>query len=163
MALVVVTVAGALLLAGCTQQSGDPSKQVSTWMSQSGDGAAIGQVEVDSRNVDLAFRDHNTSSAIKTVCALLSTDALTAIGNLPSPDTSLTDDLNNAFEDASAAAKDCYNGATGNASLLRRSAKERTELVGLVSIAVDRIRAITGHEPSTSTTLAPNVSGDPFG
>jgi hypothetical protein len=158
-----VTLAATVLLAGCTAQSGDPSKQVSTWMSQSGDGTLIGQVEVDSRNVDLALKDHNTSSAVKTVCALLSTDALTGIGNLPSPDTALTNDLNSAFEDASAAGKDCYDGATGSDSLLQRSARERTRLVPLLDAAVDRVEAVTGHVPSTSTTLAPNSCDDPFG
>jgi hypothetical protein len=52
------------------------------------------------------------------VCALLTTDAQTAIGNLPTPDTTLTDDLNNAYEEAAAAGNDCYNGSTGVASLL---------------------------------------------
>ncbi len=132
-------------------------------MSSSGDGALIGQVEVDSRNIDLTLRDHDPSSAVKAACALLSTDALTAIGNLPSPDTTLTDDLNSAFEIGSAAGKDCYSGSGGNASLLRRSAKERTQLVGLLGIATSRFADITGHPPSTSTTEAPNVSPDPFG
>ncbi len=132
-------------------------------MSSSGDGAAIGQVQVDAKNIDLALRDHNPASAVKTVCALLTTDALTAIGNLPSPDQPLTDDLNRAFEVGSAAGKDCYAGATGNASLLHRSAAERTRLVALVAVAVHRVTALTGHVPSTSTTQAANEPLDPFG
>jgi hypothetical protein len=161
--LVGVVVVGALLLAGCTDQTGDPAKQVSSWMSSSNTGTAIGQVEVDSQNVDLALRKHDPSSQLKTVCALLSTDALTAIGNLPSPDSTLTDDLNTAFEDAAAAGSSCYDGASGKATLLRRSARDRTKLVPLLDAAVDRVQAVTGHVPSTSTTLAPNGCDDPFG
>ena len=101
-------------------------------------------------------------SEVKTVCALLTTDAQTAIGNLPSPDTTLTDDLNTAFEDAAAAGNDCYNGASGG-KLLRRSATERTKLVPLLAVAVDRVATITGHTPSTSTTMASDAGDDPFG
>jgi hypothetical protein len=163
--LVGVTIAGALMLGGCgagVQAGGSPS-QVSSWMTQSGEGASIGQVQADAKNVDLTLSDHNSSGAVKTVCALLSNDALTAIGNLPSPDSTLTNDLNTAFEDGAAAGKSCYEGAAGNASLLRRSATQRAKLAGLVTVAVDRVEAITGHSPSTSTTLAPDTSDDPFG
>ena len=98
-ALVVLSLLGA----GCTvDRSAPTATQVSDWMTTSGDGAAIGQVEVDSRNVDLALSRHDPSAAIRTVCALLTTDAQTAIGNLPTPDSQLTDDLNQAYEDAAA-------------------------------------------------------------
>ena len=42
-------------------------------------------VEVDSRNVDLALAHHDPTAAVSTVCALLTNDAATAIGNLPDP------------------------------------------------------------------------------
>lgn len=159
--VVTVIAMGTLVLAGCAQ-TGPPSTLLNGWISTSGGGAAIGQVEVDSRNIDLAISDHDPSSQLKTVCALLTTDAQTAIGNLPTPDTTLTDDLNNAYEEAAAAGNDCYNGATGSAALLRRSAAERAKLVPMLNTALERIGTITGHTPSTSTTLAPNDSGDPF-
>jgi hypothetical protein len=158
-----VIVVGSLLIAGCTlDPSGPPASQLNGWLTTSGGGAAIGQVEVDSANVGLALDRHDPPSAIKTVCALLTTDAQTAIGNLPTPDTTLTDDLNNAYEDAAAAGNDCYNGATGGTSLLARSAKERARIVPMLDTAVARMETITGHVPSTSTTLAPGGSNDPF-
>ena len=83
-------------------------------MSDGAGGSGIGTVEVDSKNVDLALSKHNKPAAIKEVCALLSNDAQTAIGNLPTPDQQLTDDLNTAYEDATAAGDDCFNGAGGN-------------------------------------------------
>ncbi len=161
----VVTLLGALLLVGCAGPGAPahPAKAVSSWMTGPGGGSAIGQVEADGRNVDLVLDRHDPSSAVRTACALLTNDALTAIGNLPTPDLTLTDDLNNAFTVASAAGKDCYNGASGDASLLRRSATERAKLVSLLAVAVDRVEAITGHAPSTSTTEAANAPVDPFG
>jgi len=156
-------VVGSLIIAGCTlDPSGPPASQLNGWLTTSGGGAAIGQVEVDSANIGLALDRHDPPSAIKTVCALLTTDAQTAIGNLPTPDTTLTDDLNNAYEDAAAAGNDCYNGSTGVSSLLARSAKERSRIMPMLDAAVARMDAITGHVPSTSTTLAPGGSNDPF-
>lgn len=156
-----LVVVGALLLGGCAQ-SGPPATLLNGWMSTSGGGAAIGQVEVDSRNIDQALSNHDPAAAIRTVCALLTTDAQTAIGNLPTPDTTLTDDLNNAYEDAATAGNDCYNGSAGTGSLLRQSAAARAKLVPMLDTAVARIDTITGHTPSTSTTLAPDASPDPF-
>jgi ABC-type transporter Mla subunit MlaD len=118
---------------------------------------------VDSRNVDLAFDRHQSAAAIREVCALLTNDAQTAVGNLPTPDTRLTDALNTAYEDAAAAGDDCYRGADGVRALLRRSASERRRLEPLLAAALDRIRSVTGHTPSTSTTLPSGADGDPFG
>jgi hypothetical protein len=118
---------------------------------------------VDSRNIDQALAHHNSSATLKTVCALMTTDAQTAIGNLPTPDTELTDDLNTAYEDAAAAGNDCYSGSGGDQSLLNKSAAERAKLGPLLAAAISRIVSITGHTPSTSTTLATGDGNDPFG
>jgi hypothetical protein len=161
--VVVALLLSSLLVTGCAiDRSGPTATQVSDWMTTSGGGAAIGQVEVDGRNVDLAIARHDPASAIRTVCALLTNDAQTAIGNLPTPDSQLTDDLNQAYEDAAGAGTDCYNGASGGA-LLRRSASERAKLVPLLTTAIDRVVATTGHTPSTSTTQPSDAGVDPFG
>jgi hypothetical protein len=157
---------GALALAlvaatfsGCAgrEQSGPPAARVSTWVSGASGGAAIGTLEVDSRNIDLALSHHDPAAAIKTVCALLTNDAETAIGNLPTPDAQLTNDLNAAYEDAAAAGDDCYKGS------LRQSSAERAKLAPLLATAIQRIEAITGHPPSTSTTQPAAGNSDPFG
>ncbi len=159
----VTLLVSSLLVAGCTMdQSGPVATQVSDWMTTSAAGAAIGQVEVDSRNVGLALSRHDPASDIRTVCALLTTDAQTAIGNLPTPDSQLTNDLNQAYEEAASAGTDCYNGASGGA-LLRRSASERAKLVPLLNTAIDRVVVTTGRTPSTSTTQPSDADGDPFG
>ena len=155
----------ALLLAGCSGQeaSGTPAARVTTWVQGAGGGAAIGTVEVDSRNIDQALAHHDRPAAIRSVCALLTNDAETAIGNLPTPDTTLTDALNAAFEEAAAAGDDCYQGAAGDARLLRRSASERVRLLPMLEAAVERITAVTGHTPTTETTAPQSGSEDPFG
>jgi hypothetical protein len=131
-------------------------------MTSTNTGTAIGQVEADDRNVDLALSKHDPPSQLKTVCALVTNDALTAIGNLPSPDTTLTDELNNAFEDAAAAGNACYQGASGNKRELAASARQRAKFLTLAQAVVEQYRALTGQTPSTTTTLAPPVSPDPF-
>ncbi len=155
---------GIAVLAGCAgpEESGPASARVSAWVSGSGGGAAIGTLRVDSANIDHAVAQHQSTAAIKTVCALLTNDAETAIGNLPTPDSRLTNELNTAYEKAAAAGDDCYQGAEGTASLLRRSATERAQLVPLLTTAVHRIQSITGHTPSTSTTQPDGSCDDPF-
>ena len=159
----VLTAASAL--AGCAgpDQSGPPAARVSAWVSGAGGGSAVGTLEVDSRNIDLALSRHDPAAAIKTVCALLSNDAHIAIGNLPTPDQQLTDDLNRAYEDAAAAGDDCYQGSSGTAPRLSRSADERSRLMPLLATALERVAAITGRTPSTSTTHPAPGQNDPFG
>ncbi len=162
---VVALVIGIVTLTGCAgqEQSGDASARVSTWVSGAAGGAAIGTLKADAANVDHVLAQHEAPSAIKTVSALLTNDAETAIGNLPTPDGQLTTDLNTAYEKAAAAGDDCYAGAAGNAGLLRRSAAERAALLPLLATAVDRIQTVTGHTPSTSTTAPSGGCSDPFG
>jgi len=151
---------GGTVLGGCAE-GGTTAQQVTSWVNDQGGGSSIGNVEVDSRNVDLAFQKHNSPSAIREVCDLLSNDAQAGVGNLPSPDQELTDDLDNAFIDATAAGDDCYKGAGGNAVLLARSTSERARLATLFGLADQRIEAITGRTPTTETTTPPD-DGDPF-
>lgn len=163
LALLVVTVAGAGMLGGCAgqEQSGPPAARVAAWVSGGGGGASIGTLRVDAANVEQALARHDAPAAVKEVCALLTTDAEAANGNLPTPDTVLTDELDTAYEDAASAGNDCYAGAGGNAALLARSARERARLASELDTAVGRITLVTGQAPSTSTTR-PADAGDPF-
>jgi hypothetical protein len=160
----VVVVLGACGLAACAgpEESGPTSARVSAWVSSADGGAAIGALKVDSANIGHALAQHQSAAAIKTVCALLTNDAETAIGNLPTPDSRLTDELNAAYEKAAAAGDDCYKAAAGTPSLYRRSATERAALVPLLTTALDRIGSLTGHTPSTSTTSPDAACPDPF-
>ncbi len=163
-----LAVAGCLLLAGCAgqEQSGTPAHRVATWVSGSGAGASIGTVEADIRNVDLVLERHDPAGAVRSVCALLASDAANANGNLPTPDQTLSDELSKAYGTAYDAGNDCYDGAGGGAAAgrLTTSATLRTRAVAQLALAIARIAAVTGKVPSTTTTTAPPGSNvDPFG
>jgi len=162
--LSVALVVGAVALGGCAgqEQSGDPAQRVTTWVDQGGGGSSVGNLEVDTKNVDLALSQHNKPAAIREVCDLLSNDAQTGVGNLPTPDDQLTNDLNNAYVDATNAGDDCYNGAGSNAALMAKSATERVRLSALLKIAVQRMETVMGRTPTTDTTVPPTGGGDPF-
>jgi hypothetical protein len=162
--VLVAALSGSAVLAGCAgqEQSGPPAARVATWVSGAGAGASIDTLRVDAANVGQALARHDAPAAVKTVCALLTTDAGTALGNLPTPDTVLTNELNTAYGEAAAAGDDCYAGAGGPQKLLARSAHERARLASLLDTAVGRITTLIGHPPSTSTTTPADV-GDPFG
>ncbi len=157
-----MAVLAAATLAGCAgqEQSGTPAQRVTTWI-DGGGGSGIGNVEVASRNVDLAIEKHNSAAAVREVCALLSNEAQTSIGNLPTPDEQLTNELDAAYTVATDAGDDCYNGASGDPRLLARSATERARLAGMLAAAVSHVESVTGNTPTTATT-APQGGGDPF-
>jgi hypothetical protein len=165
MALGAATLALPVLLSACAgaEQSGTPAHRVSTWVSGAGAGPAIGAVQADIASVDKVLANHSSSGVIRTVCALLANDASAGNNNLPTPDAQLTTALENGYQVEYSAGNDCYSGASGNATLLRRSANERRQGAADLVKAVQRITAVTGHVPSTTTTTSPSGnSGDPF-
>lgn len=165
MAVVVVTVAVPLLLAACAgaEMSGTPAHRISTWVSGAGAGPAIGAIEADNAAIDRALAAHSPAGIIRTACALLSNDASAGNSNLPTPDDQLTTALENAYQVEYSAGNNCYSGAGGNASLLRRSADERRQGAADLAQAVRRITAVTGQVPSTTTTTSPDGGdNDPF-
>lgn len=160
-----LVVAGALLLSACAGAglSGTPSQRVTSWLSASDNGASIGAVTDDIHAVDAGLAQHQPAGAIRTLCAVLTTDAQSGNSVLPTPDTQLTNDLSDAYNDAYAAGNDCYSGAGGNAALLAKSATLRRETLAELQAAVARVTAITGAVPSTTTTtLPPGTGDDPF-
>jgi hypothetical protein len=163
-ALAVAVAIGSMVLTGCAaqEQSGNPAHQLTAWVNGAGAGGSIGTVEVDIKNVDLAFRQHDPAGEIRSVCGLLVDDAGTANGNLPTPDQQLSDDLSAAYGTAYDAGTDCYNGANGDQKLLATSASLRVKAQSQMTTALDRITAVTGKVPSTTTTTAP-ANVDPFG
>ncbi len=96
-----------LAVAGCgTGYSGSKANQVSQWASQY---SVISNDQLVSSDV-AAIRASVRAGKLKDVtsnCAGLAVDAGTAYGNLPTPDVTLTDELNNAYEDFASAAGQC--------------------------------------------------------
>ena len=165
-ALAVVASVGCLVLAGCAgqEQAGSPAHQVATWVSGAGAGSSIGSVDADLRNVDRILQRHDPAGEVRSVCAILASDAAAGNGNLPSPDQTLSLDLSKAYATAYDAGNDCYAGAGGDGKQLARSATLRARAEAQLTAAVARITAVTGRPPSTTTTTAPPGSNsDPFG
>lgn len=159
-----VAIAGPLVLSACAgaEQSGTPAQRVSTWVSGAGAGPSIGAIESDNAVIEKALATHRAAGVIRTACSLLASDATAGNSNLPSPDTQLTTVLENAYQVEYSAGNNCYSGAAGNASLLRRSADERRQGAADLAQAVQRIAAVTGKVPSTTTTTSPGGNDDPF-
>jgi len=125
-----------LLLAACgsTYSGSTLAQQVMSWAKSTGFSADVSTVQGDIRLVDsLSSGSQSAGSqsagsqakAIKTACAVLVQDTLTANGYLPTPDQTLTNLLSTAYSKAGAAGHDCYSGAGHENDPLSRSATER--------------------------------------
>jgi len=126
MALVVPCVA-----AGCTGYSGTKANQVSQWASQY---AVIANDQLVVNDV-VAIRASVRAAQLKDVtsnCAGLAVDTGTAYGNLPTPDTTLTAELNVAYEGFASAAGDCAAaGSLSSSKITAALTKVKTALVSL--------------------------------
>lgn len=152
------------LLTACAgaEQSGTPAHRVSTWVDGAGAGSAIGAIVADNATIARALAIGSSAGVLRTACALLANDASAGNSTLPSPDDRLTTALENAYQVEYSAGNNCYSGAGGNATLLRRSANERRQGAADLAQAVRRITIVTGQAPSTTTTTSPAGGGDPF-
>jgi hypothetical protein len=136
-----VAVLGLVLAAcGSTYSGRTLSAQVTSWAKTAGFSASVSELQGDLRQVD-AVADH--PAAMSTYCTVLVTDALTANGNLPTPDQTLTNLLSTAYSVAGDAGHDCASGAGSGSKLLTRSAAERsTARMDLIK-ALARFDAVT--------------------
>jgi len=165
---VLAMLAGTVLVgssvAGCSgpDQHGSAQQRVDAWVSSSDVGETIGTLQGDDSAITKGVAVHLTPNALHAVCAGLETDASDADGNLPAPDSQITDDLSSAYHDEVAAAGDCFTGASGNAALLDRSSVERGHALALMSAAFARIIQVTGMVPSTTTTTSAGGESDAF-
>jgi len=102
-----VVLAGTVL-AACTGYSGTLAHQVDEWASGASLTTNDGYVTSDISSIAVGIKQHQLT-ATHTACDGLGSDAGTADGELPTPDTRLTDDLNDAYLDFTKAAQDCSN------------------------------------------------------
>jgi hypothetical protein len=109
LAVVLVAFVAIGTLAGCTPGSGytgSPAQQVSEWASvatvSSNDELVVEDIVAIRRSVKAGLIKYLTSN-----CAGLVSDAGTAYGNLPTPDNTLTNELNVAYEDFANAGSSC--------------------------------------------------------
>ena len=100
-------VAGAVL-AACGGATGTVAQQVQSWATSTGWSATVSQLRGDLSR--LSVIDSDSPAARRTVCDVLTTDALDANQQLPTPDNTFTSLLSHAYEDAATAGRACFSG-----------------------------------------------------
>ncbi|MGA3353172.1 MAG: hypothetical protein ABSD85_08320 [Acidimicrobiales bacterium] len=97
--------------AGCTGYSGTVANQVGQWASQytviSNDRTVVSDIDA----IKLSLRAGRLKD-LTSNCAGLVDDAGTAYGNLPTPDNTLTNELNTAYEDFANAGSSCASASS---------------------------------------------------
>jgi hypothetical protein len=120
------------IVAGCgTGYSGTKANQVAQWASQYSV-VSNDQLVVDDASAVKASVRAGKLKDVTSNCAGLAVDAGTAYGNLPTPDATLTDELNTAYEDFAGAGGQCAAAASLGSGKI--SAALVTIAAGLVSL-----------------------------
>jgi hypothetical protein len=83
---------------------------------------------------------------------------------LPSPDPQVTELLTQAYGLEGTAGNECYDAGSTNKQLLGASARHAIKAEALYNEALQRIRALDGHVPVTTTTAGNSgTTGGIFG
>ncbi len=162
--LVVVVAVGivAFVSYGHGAASGTAAQRLQSWVSSTQLGQDIGTLQGDGSNVARALREHKGSTAVRTVCAAMANDAQTFNDQLPSPDAPVTQLLARAYGLDYDAAEACYKAGATNRSLLAQASGDRKKATVLFTEVLRRVRAVTGHSLSTTTTTVPDLTGTSF-
>ena len=102
----VALLVAAAVLAGCASYSGTAAQKVQQWVSQNSFVANHDQLVSDITLVDKAVKG-GSAKVVRTICGGLASDAGTAYTTLPTPDPTLTNDLNDADTTLATAATSC--------------------------------------------------------
>jgi hypothetical protein len=150
--LLVLSLASALVLSACAgaDQEGSPAHRMSVWVSGTSFGTDIGTLVAD--NARIAKVAPNGSGALHAACSTMINDAEMANSSLPAPDTTVTDLLTQAYGLEGTAGNDCYNSGATNKKLLTESERAGIKADALYDEVIQRIRAIDGQAPVTTTT-----------
>jgi hypothetical protein len=150
-ALLALLPVSALALTSCAgaDQEGSSAHRMSVWVDGTGFGADIGTLVAD--NARIAKVAPNGSGALHAACSTMINDAEMANSSLPSPDPTVTDLLTQAYGLEGTTGNDCYEGAS-NPKLLTQAERDGIKADALYQEAVQRIRAIDGKAPVTTTT-----------
>jgi hypothetical protein len=103
---IAIGLVGVAFLAGCSQYSGTQAHKVQEWASQASFSANNNQVVSDVLLVRKADAQ-GTGLQFLTDCGGMASDVGTAYEQLPAPDQTLTNDLNNAYTLIGNAAQAC--------------------------------------------------------
>jgi hypothetical protein len=164
LASLALTTAAAVTLTSCAgeDQMGSPAHRMSVWVSGTNLGEDIGTLVAD--NARIAKVVPNGTGAVHAACGSLVTDAEMANTELPSPDPDVTDLLTRAYGLEGTVGNQCYDAGSTNKALLAKSARNAIKAEALYNEALQRIGAIDGKVPVTTTTAGNSgTTGGIFG
>lgn len=158
-ALLALLVASALTLTSCAgaDQQGSAAHRMSVWVSGTSFGEDIGTLVADNARVPKDVS--NGTGAVHAACGTLVSDAEQANGELPAPDPDVTGLLTRAYGLEGTAGTECYNAGATDEKLLTESYHNAIKAEALYQQVLQRIRAIDGHVPSTTTTTNNSTGG----
>ena len=141
---------------------GTPAHRMSVWVTGTNLGQDIGTLVADNARIPKVVP--NGTGAVHAACGTLVTDAEMANTELPSPDPEVTELLTKAYGLEGTVGNQCYDAGTTNPELLARSARNAIKAEALYDEVLQRIRAIDGKVPATTTTVGNSGnSGGIFG
>jgi hypothetical protein len=158
------TTLAAMALTSCAgeDQMGSPAHRMSVWVNGTNFGQDIGTLVAD--NARIAKVVPNGSGAVHAACGTLVTDAEMANTELPSPDPEVTALLTQAYGLEGTVGNECYDAGSTNKKLLSQSARDAIKAEAIYNEVLQRIRAIDGKVPVTTTTAGNSGnSGGIFG
>ncbi len=164
LASLALTTAAAVTLTSCAgeDQMGSPAHRMSVWVSGTNFGEDIGTLVADNARIPKVVP--NGTGAVHAACGTLVTDAEMANTELPSPDPEVTDLLTKAYGLEGTVGNECYDAGSTNKALLAQSARNAIRAEALYDEVLQRIRAIDGKVPVTTTTTGNSGnSGGIFG
>jgi hypothetical protein len=152
LASLALTTAAAVTVTSCAgeDQMGSPAHRMSVWVDGTSFGAAIATLVAD--NARIAKVVPNGSGAVHAACGTLVTDAESANTELPSPDPEVTDLLTQAYGLEGTLGNQCYDAGSTDKKLLAQSEHNAIRADALYDEVLQRIRAIDGKVPVTTTT-----------
>lgn len=147
-----VALAGAVTLTSCAgeDQMGSPAHRLSVWVNGTNFGGDIATLVADNARIPKVVP--NGSGAVHAACATLVTDAEMANTELPSPDSEVTDLLTKAYGLEGTAGNQCYDAGSTNRQLVAQAERNAIKAEALYNEALQRIRAVDGKVPVTTTT-----------
>lgn len=131
---------------------GSPAYRMSVWVNGTNFGEDIGTLVADNARIPKVVP--NGSGAVHAACGTLVTDAEMANTELPSPDPQVTELLTKAYGLEGTAGNECYDAGSTNKKLLAQAVRNAIEAEALYNEALQRIWAIDGKAPATTTTVS---------
>lgn len=128
-------------LAACSNMSGTTAQQVREWSNGAGYSADNAQLNSDLQSLAAGKRLRDLRG-LRTACAGFGVDAATLQGELPTPDTAITDEINNAMTSFYNASLSCYAASSFSSSSFRTYERELASGVALY----DKARKQLAHD-----------------